>query len=197
MVHTLESILQSYGLFAVFVICLFEGDVILVMAGVCSHLGFFTPLEAFVAAWIGLLTGDCGFYYLGRKVSARVQASPTYQRMYPKIQFLSRRWGMWEIPASRFVYGTRTVSMIFWGIHRLNFFRFLTFDSIGITLWTALLIPLGYFLSHSAKQLIGEVKRIEIWLLGALILTVLSFLLLKFFVRGRLKKANYDASNTP
>jgi membrane protein DedA with SNARE-associated domain len=186
--HLLEEILEHYGLFAVFFISIFEGDVILVLAGVVSHLGFFTPFEAFVASWSGLLIGDCGWYYVGRSLSTKVQNSSLYRRMWPRIQFLSGKWGVWEILAARFVYGSRTASMIFWGVQKLKLLQFVCIDLIGCTLWTTLLITLGFYLSRSAETLIGEVKRIEVWLLGAFIFAVSIFLCLRVVVHQHFRK---------
>jgi membrane protein DedA with SNARE-associated domain len=190
--HVLERILEQYGLLAVFVISMFEGDVILVLAGVSSHLGFFTPLEAWIVAWTGLLTGDCGWYSLGRTLSARIQSTSFYQRMKPKIQFLSGKYGAWEILAARFVYGTRTVSMIYWGVRKLKFLHFFLFDFVGCILWATLLIALGYFLSQSAAAIIGKVKRIEIWLLAALLLSAVFFVCRRYFAQLYLRKSKMD-----
>jgi membrane protein DedA with SNARE-associated domain len=108
--------------------------------------------------------------------------------MWPRIQFLSGKWGVWEILAARFVYGSRTASMIFWGVQKLKLLQFVCIDLIGCTLWTTLLITLGFYLSRSAETLIGEVKRIEVWLLGAFIFAVSIFLCLRVVVHQHFRK---------
>ena len=80
--------------------------------------------------------------------------------------------GPWQLLAARFVYGTKSASMIFWGLHGLSFRRFLLIDSIGCVLGSLVFTSLGYLLSGSATVLLGHVKRVELWLLGAAIVGV-------------------------
>jgi membrane-associated protein len=112
--------------------------------------------------------------------------------MKPKIQFLSGKYGAWEILAARFVYGTRTVSMIYWGVRKLKFLHFFLFDFVGCILWATLLIALGYFLSQSAAAIIGKVKRIEVWLLAALLLSAVFFVCRRYFAQLYLRKSKMD-----
>ena len=46
-----------------------------------------------------------------------------------------------------------------------------------------LLITIGRLLSNNAMALIGEVRRIELWLVGGLILSISTFLFLRSMVR--------------
>jgi len=84
-----------------------------------------------------------------------------------RIERLAARIGPWEIVLARFVYGTRFASMLFWGIRRLGWLRFVALDLVGSLLGALILVTLGFALSQSATAVIGEVERVEKRLLGA------------------------------
>ena len=106
-------------------------------------------------------------YGIGRS-RARGRGRRAYQRVGPASN-AGGRLGAREIVIARFVFGTRIVSMLFWGIHGLPFARFAVLDVIGCAIWASVLAPLGFIFSGSAAALVGEVKRAERWLLIALI----------------------------
>jgi membrane protein DedA with SNARE-associated domain len=99
----------------------------------------------------------------------RFRQGKLYQRVGPTIERLARKLGPWQLLAARFVYGTKAASMVFWGLHGLRFGRFLTIDAIGCVVGTLVFTGLGYLVSGSAVALLGKVKRVELWLLGVLL----------------------------
>jgi membrane protein DedA with SNARE-associated domain len=65
------------------------------------------------------------------------------------------------------MYGTRVATMLFWGVHKLSLKKFLLADVVGCAVWAGLLGTVGYAASSGATVILGEVKRAELWLLGA------------------------------
>lgn len=169
----LQQLLIQYGLIAVLVGSAFEGDFTLLLAGVVAHLGIFSFPLAVGAGALGSLVGDCAWYALGRFRGPRFRGSRLYARVGPTIERLAAQLGPWQLLAARFVYGTKSASMIFWGLHGLPFRRFLLIDIVGCVLGSLVFTSLGYVLSGSATVLLGHVKRVELWLLGAAIVGVL------------------------
>jgi membrane protein DedA with SNARE-associated domain len=166
---TLEAFLERHGLIAVVCLATVEGDLTLILAGVVAHLGLFGLPAAMLAGMIGNLLGDCAWFGLGRFRSAHFKRSRIYARVGPAVERLARRLGVWQLLAARAIYGTRNASMVFWGLHGLPFGRFLAVDLLGCAIWSVLFATLGYVLSGSAARLIGNVKRVELWLLGAVV----------------------------
>jgi len=165
----IQQLIIRHGLLAVLLGSAFEGDFTLILAGVVAHLGFFPfPLAVAVGA-LGSFIGDSIWYALGRFRGPRLRAGRVYRRVGPKIQRLADRFGPWQLLLARFVYGTKAASMVFWGLHGLKFRRFAPIDAIGCVLGTAVFSGLGYLVSGSATLLLGRVRRVQLWLLGAVL----------------------------
>ena len=179
----MEALLIRYGLAAVFIGGALEGDITFTLTGVLVHLGVLHLPLAIAVGTLGALTGDCAWYWLGRSGSSRIHDSRVYRRVEPVAARLASRFGEWEIVVARFIYGARTASNVFWGTRKLSFARFVAIDLLASLTWTSLLVTLGRLLSNSATLVIGEIRRIELWLLGALILSVSTFLLLRLIFR--------------
>ena len=163
----IQQLIIRHGLLAVLLGSAFEGDFTLILAGVVAHLGFFPfPLAVAVGA-LGSFIGDSIWYALGRFRGPRFRAGRVYRRVGPKIQRLADRFGPWQLLLARFVYGTKAASMVFWGLHDLEFRRFGPIDALGCALGSAVFSGLGYLVSGSAMLLLGRVRRVQLWLLGA------------------------------
>ncbi len=65
---TLESFIQTYGYLALLVGTFLEGETILVLAGFAAHLGYLNLPWVILVAFVGTLSGDQLFFYLGRWV---------------------------------------------------------------------------------------------------------------------------------
>lgn len=168
----LQELLIHYGLIAVLIGSAIEGDFSLILAGVVAHLGIFTFPLAVAAGTIGSLLGDTAWYVFGRFRGPRFREGKLYRRVGPTIDRLARRMGPWELLAARFVYGTKAASMVFWGLHGLTWPRFLLIDALGCAIGATVFTGLGYLVSGSATVLLGKVRRVQIWLLGALIVGI-------------------------
>lgn len=164
-----EHLILRYGLAAVFVGAAVEGDLTLILAGVAAHLGYFAFPTAVVASVVGGFLGDLAWYVLGRLRGPRFRAGRLYRRVGHRIEMLARRLGPAELIASRFVYGTKAASMLFWGLHGMSVPRFVLVDAVGCVVGSLVFTGLGYAVSGSATILLGRVRRVELWLLGAVL----------------------------
>ena len=180
----LEALVLRYGLAAVFIGAAFEGDFTLILAGVAAHLGYFPFPLAVLAGAIGSLLGDLAWFGVGRVRGPRFRAGRFYRRVGHRIEALARRFGPAQLLAARFVYGTKAASMLFWGLHELPLVKFLVIDGIGAVIGATVFTGLGYLVSGSATLLLGKVRRVQLWLLGALVVGVV----LVFIIHWTAKK---------
>lgn|SRR5574337_295158 len=181
----LQQLLEHYGLIVVLLGAALEGDLTLVLAGVVAHLGAFGLGEAVGAGAVGAWLGDCGWYALGRWRGERFRASRLYRRVGPQVERLARRFGAWQLLTTRFVYGTKSASMLFWGLHGLRFRRFALLDAIGCLVGAAAFVGLGFVFSNGAEALLGRIRRVEFLFLAGAVLTVLVLAVIKYVLRRR------------
>jgi membrane protein DedA with SNARE-associated domain len=168
----MEDFIARYGLFGILLGAVFEGDVTMILAGVVAHLGLVSPMAAVGVGACGAMLSDVGFYLAGRYSKPRIERSTMYVQARPILDRLVGRFGAWQVLVARFVYGTRVASMLFWGMRVLPWHRFVLLDSLACALWAGALVVVGFSLSANAAVLIGDVKKTELWLLGALLIGV-------------------------
>jgi membrane protein DedA with SNARE-associated domain len=181
----MEDLILRYGPIAVLLIATVEGDLILVLAGVTAHLGLMHLWLAIAMGAGGCLAGDLGWYAIGRSRSDAIRQSRAYRRVGPAVERVATRLGTWQILTARFMYGTRVATMLFWGVHRLPLGRFAAVDAAGCVGWALALGVVGYGASTGAAAILGEVKRAEIWLLGALLASAAVLVVARWALRRR------------
>src|SRR5258705_12454754 len=86
-----------------------DADVVSILAGVAAHRGFFHPAFGIVAVSFGALGSDCFWFYLGRQKA--FQQSRVFRRIRSKAEILFQRVGVWQLPASHVIYGSRVATM--------------------------------------------------------------------------------------
>jgi membrane protein DedA with SNARE-associated domain len=189
----IEEVIRNYGLFAVFLGVVLEGDATMILAGVSSHLKLLSfigvVLVGVVAAWIG----DTIWYMAGRFAGHYLNKKGYLESPSKKMQAFTRKFGIWSIFASRFVYGTRIATMAFWGYHRYSFVKYTIVEFLGCCMWAILLAGLGYSFSKSAEILIGQIRNLEIWLLiSVMTAIIIVFLVHAFFKKKQIKESQLE-----
>lgn len=157
----MEALIVRWGALAVLVGVAVEGDGSALVAGIVAHLGLVDPVVAFGAAWLGAFLGDLFYFELGRRAAPRALQSAAYARVAPVVAKLANRVGLWAVVISRFVYGTRVATMLYWGVRGTPVLRFGAVALVGTGLWAAAFVGLGWALSGSATAVLGEVHRLE------------------------------------
>ena len=98
----------------------------------------------FMAAFIGDQVG----FVLGRKVGRPYldkRKSPRVQRMIARSEDFYEKTGWWAVVAARFFPWIRTFVPPIAGISRMNYYKFLSANSLGALLWGAGITLSGYY----------------------------------------------------
>lgn len=184
----MENFLIHYGLLAVLFCALIENDATFILTGVIIHSGIVDPFLGVIYGVAGALGHDLLWFWLGHSRSEHIRRSSVYRRVGPLVERLAARFGAWELFFCRFVYGTRNPSLVYWGVHRLPMAKFLSIETLALTIWGSFLASLGYFLSDRAHYVIGKVKSFEHLLLGAVIIVVIGVVGMRMFARYEIRK---------
>jgi membrane protein DedA with SNARE-associated domain len=164
-----ESFLRTYGLWAVFFLAAVEGDLTLLLAGMLIHIGVWPAGQTFVVGTAGAMAGDCLYFWLGHGAARRWLTTAHGQRVMPRIERAARRYGLVSLFFARYIHGARIATMFFWGTQRTPVLKFAALDALSCLVWASVFLGLGYFFADSMESLIGELRRIESWILLGLV----------------------------
>lgn len=171
-----------YGLYAIFLLTMIEGDITLLLAGVLAHTGFFGEYgfaKVLLVGTLGGSTGDALAYIAGRGFCTSVRDFRFYRAARPRIERLTEKFGPLSILLSKYIYGLRTASCVFYGVGRMPPRRFLPLSLISCFLWVFILSGTGYFFSGAVTSLIGDFHQIGLALLVIVASGILGFYLIE------------------
>src|ERR1044071_4031758 len=106
----LNEFIGRYGIYAVFVLVMIEGDITLLLAGVMAHSGFFGDnsfISVLFAGTLGGTVSDNISYLTGRSFRKGVRDLRFYRAAKPRMERLTKNFGGLSIFLSKYIYGLR------------------------------------------------------------------------------------------
>jgi len=178
---TLEQLVTSYGIVAVFVGTFLEGETIVVIAGFLAHQSILNPYAVAFSAFGGSFFGDQLWFYIGRRHSrhryvTRITKRPVFDKVLSAITDHPKKF----ILTFRFIYGIRTISPVAVGLSKVPASEFLVLNAIAAAIWAAAVTALGFLFGQVAQTFLGDLKAIEYKILGAIGGAVVLFILYQF-----------------
>jgi membrane-associated protein len=189
--HSLDflyELIGQYGLYAVFLLVMLEGDITLLLAGVLAHSHFFGEYSfARVLLWgtLGGCASDNVAYFAGRGFCNGVREFRFYRAAQPRIEKLTNKFGPLSIFLSKYIYGLRWASCVFYGVGKMPYLRFLLVSLASCFLWVFVLSGAGYFFSGAVMGLIGDFQRLGKVLLVIVVIGIAGFYLSERFWLSR------------
>jgi membrane protein DedA with SNARE-associated domain len=190
----LNDLLFQYGLYAVFILVMLEGDITLLLAGVLAHSGFFGEYSfARVLVWgtVGGCFSDNLAYLTGRGFREGVREVRFYRAAKPRLERLTNKFGPLSIFLSKYIYGLRWAACVFYGVGRMPYLRFLFLSFVSCFLWVFILAGAGYFFSGAVMNLIGDFERLGKVLLVIVVVGIVGFYLTeRFWLSKKVEEAD-------
>ncbi|MBK9164236.1 MAG: DedA family protein [Acidobacteria bacterium] len=171
----LSQLIAQYGIYAVFALCMVEGDITLLISGALAQSGFFGEysfLKVLFFGTLGGMVGDHFGYAIGRIFHEKAKHYRFYQMAQPRVERLIDKFGGFAIIISKYIYGIRAAMCIFYGIGKMPFTRFLFLDFISCFLWVLVLAGTGFFFSGAITSIIGDFQQIGIALFFVILFAV-------------------------
>jgi membrane protein DedA with SNARE-associated domain len=190
----LNQLLLQYGVYAVLILVMIEGDITLLIAGVLAHSGFFGDYSfAQVLVWgtIGGCASDNLAYFAGRAFCEGVRELRFYRAAKPRLERLTNKFGPLSIFLSKYIYGLRWASCVFYGVGRMPYLRFLLLSFASCFLWVFVLSGAGYFFSGAVMGLIGDFQRLGKVLLVIVVIGIAGFYFAeRFWISRKVEEAD-------
>ena len=171
----LSQLIEQYGIYAVFALCMVEGDITLLISGALAQSGFFGEysfLKVLFFGTLGGMAGDHVGYAIGRIFHEKAKHYRFYQMAQPRVERLIDKFGGFAMIISKYIYGIRAAMCIFYGIGKMPFTRFLFLDFISCFLWVLVLAGTGFFFSGAITSIIGDFQQIGIALFFVILFAV-------------------------
>ncbi len=189
-----NELLYQYGLYAVFLLVMLEGDITLLLAGVLAHSAFFGEYSfARVLLW-GTVAGcvsDNLAYLTGRGFREGVREVRFYRAAKPRLERLMNKFGPLSIFLSKYIYGLRWAACVFYGVGRMPYLRFLALSFASCFVWVFVLAGAGYFFSGAVMRVIGDFQRVGKVLLVVVVLGIVAFYLTeRFWLSHKVEEAD-------
>jgi membrane protein DedA with SNARE-associated domain len=187
----MESLIDTYGYWAVLIGTFFEGETVLLLGGFAASQGYLVLRWVIVVAFLGTLFADQLFFLLGRRYSQPILARrPSWKSRSEKAQKLLERFRTPLILAFRFMYGIRTVTPFAIGMTNVPTGEFILLNIIGASVWALIVGTGGYLFGSALETLLGNIKHYEFHILGAIALAGALIWTIYFLYRYRRQKTS-------
>jgi len=172
---TIETIIQHYGLLALFAGAGIEGETVVVVGGALAHKGLFSLPGAMAAASAGSFVADQIFFSLGRYFREkpwvrRAREKPVFERALGMLE----RHPIGFIFAFRFIYGFRTISPVAIGTTKVSTALFVVINLFAAIVWGIVFTTIGYLFGHGFEMAIERLLPHEhaVLIVGAALIGV-------------------------
>jgi len=173
-VHELETIISNYGLVAVLVGALFEGETIVVIAGFAAHQGLLNPVGVVACAFVGSLSADQLFFSLaGHQSKRQFIVRLTHRPSFARALALVERYPNLSVLACRWLYGIRWVLPVAIAFTNISPVRFRILNAVSAACWATTFTAIGYFLGQTVEAVFGTLHGMERKALVAVAIAVL------------------------
>jgi membrane protein DedA with SNARE-associated domain/rhodanese-related sulfurtransferase len=175
---------------------------VLLAMGAFSRTGEYSIYWILVLSFMASITADLIWYQLGRRYGRSVVGLVCRISLEPdtcmrRAEHAFTRNGGWTLSFAKFVPGLNAASVTMAGMLRMNLFRFLAFDGIGVLLWAGTYAGIGYVFSTEIEKVMIYISNLgnSLLALAALVLTL--YLGRKYLQRQKFLKALRTARITP
>jgi len=181
---TVDSIITAYGYPVIVLGTFFEGETVLALAGFAAHRGYLSLPVVMLMGFLGSLTGDQIYFFLGRWRSGKtLEKHPDWKKRMARVAPLIDRYGYLMIILMRFFYGFRIVIPFALGTSGIPTSRFVILNAVSALIWSVAVAYCGFLFGGTIEIILEDVKRYEMWIFIIAVAAFAVFLLAQFAAR--------------
>ncbi|MDR2488722.1 MAG: DedA family protein [Desulfovibrio sp.] len=151
-----QTLLRRHGYLVILIWTFFEGETIVILAGMFAEKLHLDPWRIALSAFCGSFLSDQLMFCLGKYMGKPVlRYFPRVEKNVDKVAALFEKYDIILILGFRFVYGVRNVTPILLGIGGVRHLKFFLLNCIGAAVW-ALSFSFGGFYAGKAFMRIME-----------------------------------------
>ncbi|CUS91600.1 membrane protein DedA, SNARE-associated domain [Candidatus Kryptobacter tengchongensis] len=170
----MEELLQKYGYILIFLITLFEGESILLIAGFMAHQGMLDLHTSILSAFLGSTLADqIIFYLMRRNNNFLLKKLKKFDKYYTIAKFYAEKYGSAVVLLARYLYGIRTPLVMIVSLSGINALKFTILNIIAAFVWAISFGYAGFYFGQAAEKFIGDIKRYQFYGWGLIFSIVL------------------------
>ncbi|MDR1460776.1 MAG: DedA family protein [Campylobacteraceae bacterium] len=182
MEELLSELILKYGYIILFLWCILEGEMALIMGGILAHSGDMNLYWAIFIAGLGGFAGDQIYFYVGRFFKKNINKKLKKQRRkFAIAHILLKRHGWPIIFMQRYMYGLRTIIPISIGITRYNAKKFALINLISAWCWATVTILPAYLLGEHIWNVLNFAKKH--WYFAIPVVIIFAYIIISVFKR--------------
>ncbi len=182
----MDILIHQYGYLLIFVITFFEGESVLIIAGMIAHQGLLNLGLCVLSAFLGSVIGDQLFFHLARQEGYDfVKRFKYISAVLPRAEELVKRHGSSIVLFSRYIYGLRTALIVMCGLGKMPSLKFTVLNAISGLIWAVSYGFLGYFFSEAISAVAG-LRKVEFIIVAAIAVAALVFWIVRITRSKRL-----------
>lgn len=171
-----KALLLTYGPLVILVWTFFEGETVLLVAGFLAQQGFMSLEWCVLAAFVGSMSGDQLYFWIGRKFGRQIlEWRPAWRIAADRALRMLVRYQNYFILSFRFIYVVRNVSSFSIGIAGVSFRRFTVLNAIAAAVWALSFGLGGFYFGKTLQVFIGRVQEFEGYVAGILAVSLVAF----------------------
>lgn len=185
----LADLIERFGYLVILIGTFFEGETVLVLGGFAAHHGHLDLPGVILAAFLGSYAGDQVWFHLARRYGRRWLARRPL--LLGRVERVRDRLGGhadWFVLTFRFLYGIRSVGPMALAMSGYPPRRFLVLNGIAAAVWAVVVGWAGYLFGQAFELLLGEVKDMQLKILGAILAAVAAALIGHWLYRRWLRR---------
>lgn len=178
------DLIAQFGYAAILLGTFLEGETILILAGFAAHQGLLRLDLAILCAFCGSAAGDQLWFALARFHGRRYLETRPHlaARIAPATRWLER-YPILFVLGFRFVYGIRNVAPVAIGLSSIPTRVFVPLNLCAAALWAVTFALAGYYFGEAVEGMLGDLKALEMKLLGAVALGLIAWFGLRWISR--------------
>jgi len=169
----LETFIAQYGYIGIFVGSFLEGETTVLIGGILAKLDYLNLETVVLWAFIGTLSGDCTFFFMGRAFGK--SQIVRYKFLSSKVSIADRIIQKYEkiiIFTARFLVGIRTVILLLLGCTNIATGRFILYSLLNSVLWSIVVAFIGYACGNVVYVFVKDIKTYERVIIPSIIIGV-------------------------
>ena len=181
-INLIRYFIESHAIIIYFIIILgviIEGEIVVILAGIFSHLGSINPFIALFCVMVGGVTKSFLGYLIGFHLQIKHSHRPFLGKMERRISYFLPHFNeqpFWSIFISRFfLLGMGWFTLVFSGYRKIPVKIYAKAEALSLVVWSVGVLALGFFFSYTALSISRDVRNF----LGIILIFFVAFFILE------------------